>query len=74
MKERRKIKNMPLPLPEVDESFQNNSAFENDKLIILNKPHLEVTALMTNIVNESPPTEWELRQRWMGPVKKSQKK
>ena len=63
MKERRKIKNMPLPLPEVDESFQNNSAFENDDIIILNKPPLNVTALMSN-PDERPamiPGEREIR-------------
>lgn len=73
-KKNRRVQNIPLPLAEAGDMFPDNLASENDKIIILNKPHLEVTALMTEIVNESAPTEWELRQRWMGPVKKSQNK
>ncbi len=48
MKERRRARNIPLPLPEVDESFQNDLVFEKDRIIILNKPPLDVTGLMSN--------------------------
>jgi len=48
MKERRKAKNTPLPLPEMDDDVQTDLVFKKDKIIVLGKPPLDVTALMSN--------------------------